>query len=97
MIRVQFIEVVFALGAVVVPSMVENIPSQCRLIRYGGIDIPVESFPCRFLYLGGNVTVDSKDWALPWKGIRARLLFLSIAFHLRSLEQSGILSRRVKA
>ena len=51
------------LGTLVVPSRAEIVPSQCRLIRYGGIDTPVENFPCDFRQSGGNVTVDSKNWA----------------------------------
>ncbi|WP_413429269.1 hypothetical protein [Synechococcus sp. Cu2B8-bc1011] len=63
MIRVQFTAAVFALATFVVPSRAEIVPSQCRLIRYGGIDTPVENFPCDFRQSGGNVTVDSKNWA----------------------------------
>ena len=63
MFRVQLTAAVFALVTVVLPSRAEIVPSQCRLIRYGGIDTPAENFPCDFRQSGGNVTVDSKNWA----------------------------------
>ena len=63
MIRTPLLAAVLALGTLVAPSMAEIVSSQCRLIRYGGIDIPPENFSCDFRQSGGNVTVFSKNWA----------------------------------
>ena len=94
MFRVQFTAAVFALVTVVLPSRAEIIPSQCRLIRFGGIDTPAENFPCDFLQSGGNVTVDSKNWAFTFlEKNRTRLLSVSTASHSLSLVQAGIPSR----
>ena len=50
------------IGAFVLPAEAEIVPAQCRLIRYGGMETPVESFPCDFRQSGGNVQVWSQRW-----------------------------------
>ena len=50
------------IGALVTPASAEILPAQCRLIRYGGIETPVENFPCDFRQSGGNVQVWSERW-----------------------------------
>lgn len=50
------------IGILVRPARAEIVPSQCRLIRYGGMATPVESFPCDFRQSGGNVQVWSQRW-----------------------------------
>ena len=50
------------IGTLVLPARAEIVPAQCRLIRYGGMATPVESFPCDFRQSGGNVQVWSQRW-----------------------------------
>ena len=50
------------IGALVTPASAEIVPAQCRLIRYGDIETPVETFPCDFRQSGGNVQVWSERW-----------------------------------
>ena len=52
----------FLIGNLVLPARAEIVPAQCRLIRYGGIATPVESFTCDFRQSGGNVQVWSQRW-----------------------------------
>ena len=53
----------FMIGTLGLPARAEIVPAQCRLIRYGGIAKPVESFPCDFRQSGGNV----QGWSQRWK------------------------------
>ena len=48
--------------ALATPVSAEIVPARCRLIRYGGIETPVETFPCDFRQSGGNVQVWSERW-----------------------------------
>ena len=52
----------FLISTLVLPARAEIVPAQCRLIRYGGMATPVESFPCDFRQSGGNVQVWSQRW-----------------------------------
>ena len=52
----------FMTGTLVLAARAEIVPAQCRLIRYGGMAMPVESFPCDFRQSGGNVQVWSQRW-----------------------------------
>ena len=63
MIHPSITAAALALAILAVPSKAEIVPSQCRLIRYGGINPPPENFACDFRQSGGNVTVNSKNWA----------------------------------
>ena len=59
----------FLISTLVLPARAEIVPAQCRLIRYGGMATPVESFPCDFRQSGGNVQVWSQRWTFdfPYK------------------------------
>ena len=52
----------FLISTLVLPARAEIVPAECRLIRYGGMATPVESFPCDFRQSGGNVQVWSQRW-----------------------------------
>ena len=60
--RAAFTAFGFMIGTLVRPAGAEIISAQCRLIRYGGMATPVESFPCDFRQSGGNVQVWSQRW-----------------------------------
>ena len=94
MIHPSITAAALALAILAVPSKAEIVPSQCRLIRYGGINPPPENFACDFRQSGGNVTVNSKNWAFTFlEKNRTRLLSVSTASHSLSLVQAGIPSR----
>ena len=53
---------ILIIASLVTPASAEIRPAQCRLIRYGGIESRVETFPCDFRQSGGNVQIWSEHW-----------------------------------
>ena len=62
MFRSALAATALALGSLAIPAMAEIVPAKCTLFKYQPTTTK-ESFDCSFRQSGGNVTVDSKDWA----------------------------------
>ena len=62
MIRITLTAAALAIAALAAPAQAEIVPASCKLIKYGDTTT-VETFPCQFRQSGGNVTVDSQNWA----------------------------------
>ena len=62
MIRSALAATALALGSLAVPAMAEIVPAQCTLYKYQPTTTR-HLFHCDFRQSGGNVTVNSNDWA----------------------------------
>ena len=83
------------LGTLAAPAMAEIVPAKCTLIRYGGMNTPPETFDCDFRQSGGNVSVNSKNWAFAFLAKNQGVTYIRINSQPLVFTRTGRYSLRI--
>ena len=78
MLRPTFTAAVIVISAIAAPVHAEIVASTCRLLRYDGSAVDVESFKCDFRQSAGNVQVWSDRWTFEFPAAEQNVSYLRI-------------------
>ena len=78
MLRPTFTAAVIVISAIAAPVHAEIVASTCRLLRYDGSAVDVESFKCDFRQSGGNVQVWSDRWTFEFPAAEQNVSYIRI-------------------
>ena len=96
MIRTTLAAAALTLGSLAVPAMAEIVPAQCTLYKYQPTTTK-HRFHCDFRQSGGNVTVNSNNWAFTFLAANQGTKYIRInAQGAITFTRSGQYSLRVE-
>ena len=78
MLRPTLTAAVIVISAIAAPVHAEIVASTCRLLRYDGSAVDVESFKCDFRQSAGNVQVWSDRWTFEFPAAEQNVSYLRI-------------------
>ena len=78
MLRPTLTAAVIVTSAIAAPIHAEIVASTCRLLRYDGSAVDVESFKCDFRQSAGNVQVWSDRWTFEFPAAEQDVSYLRI-------------------